>query len=249
MEIDHRGRPIMPRWPLITGVLPFLFTPGVGVAWLFMSLGLGLATYVLLTGIGMAAHNPFMGVPILAGGSALMLIATAGVYSCLLQIIMDTSEGNRKIHGWPVFTDWLASLLYVGVAIPMSAVPGYALSRIPALQSDSGISEFLPAISIFAFLPIVMLSQLDINSPAGILSGRILGSLLRCPFSWLTFYVEIAALAAVCVGATYWVEQNYPGAGLWLMPLYVAAMILATPLLGRLAWRLAEAMAVEEKRA
>ena len=249
MEIDYRGRPIMPRWPLISGVLPFLFTSGVGVAWLFMSLGLGFATKVLVTGIAMAGNNPFMGVPLLAGGSALMMIATAGVYSCLLQIIMESSEGNRKIHGWPVFTDWLASLLYVGVAIPMSAVPGFAISRIPAIQSNPELSAMLPGISIFAFLPIVMLSQLDINSPAGILSGRILGSLLRCPFSWITFYIEIAILAAICVGATYWVEQNYPGAGQWLMPLYVAAMILSARLLGRLAWRLAEAMAIEEKRA
>jgi hypothetical protein len=33
---------------------------------------------------------------------------------------------------------------------------------------------------------------------------------------------------------------------LWLMPLYVAALILAARLLGRLGWRLAEAMPDDE---
>ncbi len=31
MEIDRRGRPIIPRWPLMSGVLPFLFSRGVPV--------------------------------------------------------------------------------------------------------------------------------------------------------------------------------------------------------------------------
>ena len=39
MEIDVRGRPIMPRWPLLTGILPFLFSSGVPVRWLAISVG------------------------------------------------------------------------------------------------------------------------------------------------------------------------------------------------------------------
>ena len=38
MEIDVRGRPILPRWPLSSGILPFLFTSGVLVRWLTMGL-------------------------------------------------------------------------------------------------------------------------------------------------------------------------------------------------------------------
>jgi hypothetical protein len=41
--------------------------------------------------------------------------------------------------------------------------------------------------------------------------------------------------------------MKYPTATLWLVPLYVAAMILFARLLGRLAWRLAEAMPIEEE--
>jgi hypothetical protein len=91
-----------------------------------------------------------------------------------------------------------------------------------------------------------MLSQLDINSAAGIVSGRILASTKRCPFSWMFFYLENAILAAICGAATYGVAMNDPSAALWLVPLYVAAMIVFARLLGRLAWRLAEAMPLEE---
>jgi hypothetical protein len=92
-----------------------------------------------------------------------------------------------------------------------------------------------------------MLSQLDINSPAGVLSGRILASLLQCPFSWMFFYFENAVMLAICGGVTYLVLENYPNAALWLMFLYTAALILFARLLGRLAWRLAEAMPLEDE--
>ncbi len=247
MEIDHRGRPIMPRWPLVSGVLPFLFSRGVPVVWFLMSGGLALATYVLVTGIVTAAGGgAFVGVPMLALGSALMMIVASGVYSCLLQIVMESSEGNRIVHHWPAFTDWFAALLWVGVAVPFSAVPGWAISQIPNVGAAPEVRAILTVASILVFLPIIMLSQLDINSPAGILSGRILKSLLKCPFSWMLFYFEIATLAAICGMATYFVAQNYPSAALWLMLLYTASLILFARLLGRLAWRLAEAMPLED---
>jgi hypothetical protein len=194
-----------------------------------------------------AGTGAFTGVPMLAGGSALLMITTAAAYSCLLQIIMESSEGNRTVYHWPVLTDWLASLLWLGVAVPISAVPGWAIGHIPGVSDDPRIAALLNAVSVLILLPIIMLSQLDINSPAGILSGRILTSLLRCPFSWMFFYFEITALAAICGGATFFVAQHYLNAALWLMLLYVAALILYARLLGRLAWRLAEAMPLEDE--
>ena len=131
----------------------------------------------------------------------------------------------------------------------MSALPGWAIGHIPGVGDDPRVTALLSAGSILILLPIIMLSQLDINSPAGILSGRILGSLLRCPFSWMLFYFEITVLAAICGGATYLVLEHYPNALLWLVLLYTAAVILFARLLGRLAWRLAEAMPLEEELA
>jgi DNA-directed RNA polymerase subunit RPC12/RpoP len=247
MEIDHRGRPIMPRWPLISGVLPFLISRAVPVVWIGMSVGLACAIGLLVAGIAAAsAGEAFVGVPMLAIGSALTMIAASGTYSCLLQIIMESSEGNRAVYHWPGLMDWFASLLWLGVAVPFSTLPGWAIGRIPGVGTDPQVAALLNTVSVLIFLPIIILSQLDINSPAGILSGRILGSLLRCPFSWMLFYFEITALAAICGGATYWVVTNYPTAARWLMLLYTIALILFARLLGRLAWRLADAMPLED---
>ncbi|HVT28231.1 MAG TPA: hypothetical protein VHE81_09480, partial [Lacipirellulaceae bacterium] len=38
MSVDRHGRPILPRWPLITGIIPFLFSRGVPVRWIGYSL-------------------------------------------------------------------------------------------------------------------------------------------------------------------------------------------------------------------
>jgi DNA-directed RNA polymerase subunit RPC12/RpoP len=249
LEIDHRGRPIMPRYPLITGVLPFVFSRGVPLVWLAISVGYMYATYVLLQGIAISAegYGAVSGMPLFAIGCALLMFCTAFTYSCVLQIVMESSEGNRAVHHWPGFTDWLGSLLWAGVALPFSAVPGWAVSQIPALADQPYIAAISADISALILLPIIMLSQLDINSPAGILSGRILKSLTHCPFSWMLFYLESTVLWAICGAAAYSVATYYPSFSLWLMFLYAAAVILYARLLGRLAWRLAEAMPIIEE--
>jgi DNA-directed RNA polymerase subunit RPC12/RpoP len=249
MEIDRRGRPIMPRWPLLTGVFPFLFFGAVPLVWVFSSAGFAGALWLLLTGMEMsgAGYGAVSGMPLFALGCASVMICSAGTYTAMLQIVMESSEGNRVIHHWPSLPDWFASLLYLGVALPLSGAPGWAIAHIPSIAADPRWVAIANAASIFILFPIVMLSQLDINSPAGLLSGRVLASIKRCPFSWTFFYFEIAVMAAICGGAMYVVETRYPSATLWLVPLYVAALILFARLIGRLAWRLAEAMPLAEE--
>ena len=82
MEIDIRGRPILPRWPLLTGVLPFLFSPGVPVRWLGLShrTGLFASTRCFLSGLAMAmpaaALGAIAGMCIFAVGCVLTMICT-----------------------------------------------------------------------------------------------------------------------------------------------------------------------------
>jgi hypothetical protein len=249
MQIDRRGRPIMPRWPLVTGVLPFLFSVAIPLVWIFSSAGFAGALWLLLTGIVMSGegYGAIGGMPLFAAGCASMMICAAGTYTAILQIVMESSEGNRTIHHWPSLPDWFVSLLYLGVALPFSGILGWVISFIPAVAADPRWVALANGASIFIFFPIVMLSQLDINSPAGLVSARILTSLKRCPFSWAFFYFENAVMAAICGGATYFVETKYPNATLWLVPLYVLALILFARLIGRLAWRLAEAMPLADE--
>lgn len=249
MEIDIHGRPIMPRFPLIKGVLPFLFSAGVPVVWLALSVGYYASLSVFLYGLAAAMLGglaALAGMCLFAVGLVMAMICTAGACSVLMQIVMESSEGNRRIHQWPSFMDWFGNLLYGITALMISAVPGSAIAQIPAIQSDQLLSAIVIGAGILICLPIVLLSQLDIGSPWGVLSGRVLASLVRCPFSWTFFYFECAVLATICGAAAYFLTDNNPMMALRFTPLFVAALILAARLLGRLAWRLAEAMATSE---
>ncbi len=86
----------------------------------------------------------------------------------------------------------------------------------------------------------MILSQLHINSMFGVLSPRILGTLLRCPFSWALFYLETFALLALCGVTIILLAGDNPQTVIWFTPLFVAVMILLARLLGRLAWYLSE---------
>jgi hypothetical protein len=95
-------------------------------------------------------------------------------------------------------------------------------------------------------LPVVTLSQLDNDTPWGVLSGRILATLGRCLGSWLLFYIETSLMIGGCFGLTI-ACANGGVSPLLLTPIYAAVLLLYARLLGRLGWQLAEATAVIEK--
>jgi DNA-directed RNA polymerase subunit RPC12/RpoP len=250
MEIDSRGRPIMPRFPLVQGVLPFLLSPGVPVAWVGLSVGFVAAGWVFRMGLEYVMQGEMAtiaGMCFIALSFGMAVIFGAILSSVVLQIIMESSEGNRQIHHWPGLLDWFANLFYLGISISMSILPGWAVGQIPPLNTEPGLAILLGSVSLVVCIPMVILSQLDINSPFGIASGRMLGSLLRCPFSWAFFYLEWLAIVVICDGATYLAAKRNPELTIWILPLWVAGIMLFARLLGRLAWRLADAMAVETK--
>jgi predicted Zn finger-like uncharacterized protein len=243
MEIDSRGRPVMPAWPLISGILPFLFSSGVVVRWLAISLGLVAALSTLLSGIAVAMQGGFAavaGMCVFAVGCVFTALCAALASSMLLTIVAESSEGAREVGHWPGLFDSLGGLAYLVIAAMVSAIPGWAIEQIPGVE----LGGLLTASSILFLLPIVLISQLDNDSPFGILSARILASIAKCPASWLLFYLEIGLLAAICGAPTYFIAQSIPSATVWLAPLYFAAAILFARLLGRLGWRLADAMAI-----
>jgi hypothetical protein len=127
------------------------------------------------------------------------------------------------------------------------------------------MGQLLTALSVGICFPIILLSQLDTGTPLGVASGRVLSSMKTCPFSWMFFYFECAVIAAICFLATVLVVSGpeelvrtitfrgqaidfmgRPLTLLWLVPLYVLALIIMARLLGRLGWRLAEAMPLDE---
>jgi hypothetical protein len=237
LTVDRRGRPMLPRWPLLTGVLPFLISPGVPVRWLGLSAALAFSISVLLIGLAMAASGgmgALAGMCFFAIGCVLTLISTAITASTLLVIVSESSEGNKHVQAWPRLLDSLGDFFLFAVAGMVSAFPGWLVSYLVFERMEHKVLAV--AASVLLCFPVILLSQLDISSIWAVLSPKVLRSMVRWPFSWLTFYVESAIIIAACLAAAY-------TGILWLLvPVAVAALILYARLLGRLGWRLAEGL-------
>jgi hypothetical protein len=243
MEVDVRGRPVMPRWPLLTGVLPFLFSKNVPVRIVGIGIGLFACISLVLLGLetassgGMAA---LAGMCIFALGCALTMVCSSVAFSMFLTIVSESSDGTKEIQNWPIIFDWFGDFFVFAVATMMSALPGWAISRF--VPGGELVATAIITASMVICFPIAVLSQLDIGSMWGILSPHVLKSVARCPFSWVTFFVETGVIAAVCVAATYFVAREGINPMIAAAPLGATGLFLYARLLGRLGWRLAEAM-------
>jgi DNA-directed RNA polymerase subunit RPC12/RpoP len=242
---DDAGRPVMPRWPLVTRVLPFLISRGVPVRWAVLSVGLMSVSGMMLLGEWMMSQGEFGvvgGFSFMILGFAVLVIWLAATSAIAVTIVTESSEGNDAIEQWPapVFTEWWGELLYVAIAALVSPCPGWLAGQLLPGNLPAQLLLFLG--SMLVFFPIILLSQLDVGSPFGIGSARVLASLVRLPFTWLLFFAELAALAVVSLGLTFVIDLFAPALSVLTAPIFVAALILAARLLGRLAWKLAESM-------
>ena len=237
---------MIPRWPLLSGVLPFMFSRGVPMRWAVFSFfgALGVALWPWLDprwhrwqrGDNLAPWAAFSDYRFRH-----RLHLVAAVASVVITIVTESSEGNNQISHWPTvnITEWFAELVYLLIAGSASAVPGGLIGQFVA--PDSPQRALWIAGSVWLCFPVVLLSQLDVSSPFAILSGKVLASLVRCPFSLMLFYIESGLLIAGCVLAAMFNGRLM----LFLViviPLSMAAVLLYARLLGRLAWKLAESM-------
>jgi predicted Zn finger-like uncharacterized protein len=244
MEIDTRGRPIMPRFPLLQGVFAFVASPGLLPLWLFISTGALASLMLLIYGVDTAMQGGFAavaGMCFFVIGGVLTMVCVAAASAVLLQVVVESSVGSRIIESWPRPGDWFGGLLAISVAVMVSAMANFAVALIPEVNVDSIAVAVLMSSGPFFLLPIVLLSQLYIDSPWGVLSPRVLASIARYPFTWALFYIEVAAVAAICGIASWYVGRSDPRFLAFLTPLYFAMLLLYARLLGRLAWRLSEA--------
>jgi DNA-directed RNA polymerase subunit RPC12/RpoP len=250
--IDARGRPVLPSQPLLQGIFPFLFRPATAGRWLALSMGLAFVVALLLDGLSgwlaLGGVNTQLVVQAKARTAEIFIAAACGFLwsayaaSVFLVVTAESSEGNDEIYAWPSgnFLDWMGDLWLILVAWTCAAAPGWAAGVL--VLKDIWWSPLAAAVSLLICFPIVFLSQLAANSVVSLVHPRVLASLARCPFSWLLFYVESAMLLAICGAAAVAASFVHYLMAALLAPLYVAAMLLYARLLGRLGWRLADAV-------
>jgi hypothetical protein len=138
----------------------------------------------------------------------------------------------------------MSEMLPVSVALVFTAAPGWMLGRLIA-QEPWQIALLAGGTMLLGF-PVTLLSQLAGNSTWELIELKVLGTMIRCPFSMMLFYLESACLAAICAAAGVFAAQHHEYLALAFAPLYVFCLFLYARLLGRLGWRLSEASLTEE---
>lgn len=255
---DARGRPVMPRFPLLTGVVSFLFDEAAVTRWFVLSVSLILVGCVLVDAVhtwyvwqpGKRNYGEFMAAAAALAqtliGAITFLLWLGAASSIFVVVVSESSDGHDRVHGWPKlsFLDSVADMGYVVVGMMVSTVPGWIIGQFAA-QEPWQRALWAGGCLLVCF-PIVFLSQLAANSPWTLVSGNVLANMARRPFSCLLFYIESALLAAVCTVAVVLTADYHHLVPVLFAPLYVAALLLYCRLLGRLAWRIAVPGGMEE---
>jgi DNA-directed RNA polymerase subunit M/transcription elongation factor TFIIS len=256
IRLDTRGRPVMPRWPLLTGILSFPFYSGCPGRWLALTIGLVLSLGLLLGGVfawmSWKGQGDASGALVAMAGLAQTLIGAisfiiwlAAASNIFIAIVSQSAVGNDRIAEWPSlnFISSMGEMLPVSVAVIFTGAPGWMLAQLVA-QEPWHMPLFVGVTILLGFPP-VHLSQLAGGATWELIELRVLSAMVRCPLSMLVVYIESALLAAICVAAGIAVAPFHDMMPLALAPLYVFCLMLYARILGRLAWRLSEKMPEE----
>jgi DNA-directed RNA polymerase subunit RPC12/RpoP len=255
MEIDSRFRPVLPRFPLLTGILPFPFSAGCRERWAALTIGLLLWAWLIVDGVpawatwkgdaagAMAAMGGLAETMLGAIGAILWIAAASNI---LIAVVSQSAAGADQIREWPPmnFIMSMSEMLPVSVAVVFTAAPGWMLGRL--IAEEPWQLALMTGGSLLLGFPVTLLSQLAGNSTWELIELKVLGTMVRCPFSMILFYLESACLAVICAAAGLLAYQYHEYLPLAFAPLYALCLFLYARLLGRLGWRLTEAAPVED---
>jgi hypothetical protein len=254
MALDTRGRPILPPYPLLTGVAEFPFTSGVPTRWIMLTICLvlwgalmidGLQGWIAWSGPKGGGEAVFAALAETFMAAPLALVWYASLSSIVIAIFSQSAVGARRVDDWPSlnFVHSMSEMLPLGIAVTFCMAPGWGIAHVFA---DELWQELMAGgITLILGLPIVLLSQLAGNSTWELIDLKVLWAMVRCPFSMMLFYLESAVLLLVCAAAIFVAGQKNIYFILITAPLIVGCAIVYARLLGRLGWRIAEKIAVD----
>jgi DNA-directed RNA polymerase subunit M/transcription elongation factor TFIIS len=259
MRIDARGRPIMPRQPLVTGAWRMLVTEEVIARCIVLSIVLGFAgqflAEALLTPLQGMAEAIKLIFTVLGGVLAATWVAMAAPF--IVAIIGESADGEDKLQQPPrlLAFDWFGEMFSVLMAGSVAGLCGLGVWHLARLATLGPIvSMAIVVIVVVTVFPVTLLSTLLEGAPFGVLSPRLIRSFGRCGGAWLLFYVQTYLLAGL-VGVAGWLFWQIlrPRRGdetivIWCLgPIAIAALLVDMRLLGRLAWLISERMPEEEQ--
>ncbi len=256
-KVEYK-RPELPAAPLIQGVWRMLLTQEVVARWVMMSILFGFAGWflgsALIPAVGGVAQG-IMAVFMAAIGAGLTVLWLTFAAPTCLTIVGESAEGHDRVHDPPAWSplEWMGESFQLATALAAAGLAGALPTWGLAWGFDkAGMPlpwQVVAAVAVagpFLVFPLALLGTMLENTPLGVVSPRLLATVVRRPGRWLLFYAEMAALTAAAAGLAFAAMLAGP-TGLTLLPLIaMGALVVAMRLLGRLAWWISDATAADE---
>lgn len=243
-------RPVRPAVPLVQGVWRMLFTQEIIARWGMMSILSGMGGWAIFDALatpGNAGLASFSAIMVMIFGMVMVLLWLTFAAPTFLAVVSESAEGHDKLYdppGWSPF-EWLGEGVFLIVAVAAAGMPGMLMwsLRAPLAPEILVLTGVCVAGVIF---PLALLGALLENSALGVISPRLLSTLVRRPGLWLLFYLENALLGAAVAGLGWALLQAGPAGAVGLPLVAMAAALLHMRLLGRLAWWISDVMLEDE---
>ena len=247
-KIDRPSRHVF-----FSGVFEFPWYPEVWIRWLFLVLGGSVATLIPVmalyfidgssgyVGVGLAFFAmPQIWISIWTGSFAA---------ACGLQVFDDTASGSDHVNSWPEpnWREWMWPLMYLGYVAFMVMAVSYGFGMAAGASSRAmWISLMLCEFFLF---PICLLSVMESNNLAILISPAMISSLVRKPLDWVCFYLLTGLMFALWLGVATLVWQIHPALLIVVNGvLYATITLIWFRLLGRLAWAITHRRSKKPRR-
>jgi hypothetical protein len=256
---DARGRPIRPRWPLVTGVWRMLTTEEIIARWVLLSLTFGFAGQFLAEALLTPIQGMVEAIKMMFSvfGLFLAIVGPAMAGPLFVAIVGESAEGNDKLNEPPrlLAFDWFGELFIFAVPATVAGLFGMGAWKVAQMISlGPVVSAAITTAVVVTVLPVTLLSALLEGTPLGVISPRLLGSFFYGPGRWLLFYVQTFIFIALAGAVVLLLAPTLAPTGgqsmsiVWVLaPLAVAALLFEMRLLGRLAWWISDLMPEEKE--
>lgn len=167
-------------------VFGIFLQPAVLVHWLVLSLFGSIAAF-----IAFKSEMPILVLGLFPVG----LFFGAIVIACGFAILESVSNAEESVAEWPLMldpTEWLGSLVVALAAVGLTGIPAWMLGQL--VFGPGLVAVFLTMLSIYLFLPFVLLSMLDMQSVFAPFSAEVSRSVTRCHESWGGLYFSSGLL-------------------------------------------------------
>lgn len=243
-----------PRFLFFSGVFDFPWYPEVWLRWVYLVLGGSAATLIPMLALaffGGASGYVGIGLAFFAMPQIWITIWTGSfAAACGLQIFDDTAAGSDHVTGWPEpnWREWMWPLMYLAYVAAMVLALAYGIGL--AIGGTAQTMLLTLGITEFILFPISLLSVMEANNLALLISPGLLFSLVLKPAAWLQFYLVTGVLWAVWFGTAWIVAGVHPLLLIVVNGLLYASMALIWfRLLGRLAWAISHRRSTKRRQA